>query len=182
VTNAIVARHEFGDRKLELGDLKHFVHGADLFSRQSDGTTTAAQSAKHEISLRCANTHRVNHWAEVMQGLGEPDAVPAPDGVRPTRFIYKRCGRLIETLPALQYDPDRPEHVLKVDAGEEGVGGEDSAVALRHLVATKSQTLMQRKLRAEWLPGKVYWRGETRSRISMCFCSRCKLQVVGVET
>jgi hypothetical protein len=72
--------------------------------------------------------------------------------------------------------------VVKADAGEEGVGGEDSAVALRHLVATKSQTLMQRKLRAERLPGEVYWRGETTSRKSFGFGSRCKLQVVGVET
>ena len=46
-------------------------------------------------------------------------------GVRPTLFIHRRCGRLIETLPALQHDPNRPEDVLKVDADEDGVGGDD---------------------------------------------------------
>jgi hypothetical protein len=66
----MVARHRFGDRKLELGDLKRFVHGADLFSRPSDRTTITAQSAKQEISLRLANTHRANNWSEVMQELG----------------------------------------------------------------------------------------------------------------
>jgi len=56
-------------------------------------------------------------------------------------FIHKRCGRLIETLPALQHDPNRPEDVLKVDTDEDGVGGDDAADALRYLVATKSRGL-----------------------------------------
>lgn len=144
---AMLARHRIGDRKLELGDLKRFVAGADVFSRQSDGTTIAAQYAKHGISLRCANTDRVNGWAEVMQGLGEPNLGVAEGGVRPTLFIHRRCARLVETLPALQHDPSRPEDVLKVDADEEGVGGDDAADTLRYLVATKSRAVTQRKLR-----------------------------------
>ena len=62
---------KIGDRKLELADLKRFVAGADVFRRQSDGTTIAAQYAKQGITLRCANTDRVNGWAEVMQGFGD---------------------------------------------------------------------------------------------------------------
>ena len=61
-------------RALELSDLKRFVAGADVFSRQSDGTTIAAQYAKHGITLRCANTDRVNGWAEVMNGFGDAEA------------------------------------------------------------------------------------------------------------
>jgi len=129
-------------RPLQLSDLKRFSAGADVFSRQSDGTTVAAQYAKHGITLRCANTDRINGWAEVIQGLGDVQG-----GVRPTLFIHKRCGRLIETLPALQHDPNRPEDVLKVDADDEGVGGDDAADALRYLVATKARTVTQRKLR-----------------------------------
>ena len=145
--NAMLARHKFRGRKLELGDLRRFVAGADVFSRQSDGTTIAAQYAKHGIMLRVANTDRVNGWAEVMQGLGEPDAGLATGAVKPTLFIHKRCGRLIETLPTLQHDPNRPEDVLKVDADDEGVGGDDCADCLRYLVATKSRAVAQRKLR-----------------------------------
>jgi hypothetical protein len=37
--------------------------------------------------------------------------------------------------------------VLKVDADEDGVGGDDSADALRYLIATKPRTGVQRKLR-----------------------------------
>jgi len=55
--------------------------------------------------------------------------------------------RLAETLPAIQHDPSRPEDVLKVDADEDGIGGDDAADALRYLVAMKSRTVAQRKLR-----------------------------------
>jgi phage terminase large subunit len=77
-----------------------------------------------------------------MQGWGDPE-----NGIRPTLFIHRRCARLIETLPTLQHDPNRPEDVLKVDADEEGVGGDDAADALRYLVATKSREVRARKLR-----------------------------------
>jgi hypothetical protein len=85
---------------------------------------------------------RMNGWAEVMQGFGEVEA-----GISPKLFLHSRCGRLIETLPALQHDPNRPEDVLKVDADEEGVGGDDAADCLRYLVATKTRTITVRKLR-----------------------------------
>ena len=39
------------------------------------------------------------------------------------------------------------EDVLKVDADEDGVGGDDCADALRYLVATKAREVVQRKLR-----------------------------------
>jgi hypothetical protein len=129
-------------RPLEISDLKRFVAGADVFSRQSDGSTIATQYAKLVITLRCANTDRVNGWAEILQRFGDVEA-----GIRPTLFIHKRCGRLLETLPSLQHDPNRPEDVLKVDTDEDGIGGDDAADSLRYLVATKSRSISQRKLR-----------------------------------
>ena len=140
-------------RPLEISDLKRFVAGADVFSRQSDGTTVAAQYGRLGITLRPANTDRINGWAEILQRFGDWQGqcpvgeATAAGGVRPTLFIHKRCGRLIESLPALQHDPNRPEDVLKVDADEEGVGGDDCADALRYLVATKSREVRMRKLR-----------------------------------
>ena len=68
------------------------------------------------------------------------------EAVRPTLFIHQRCARLLETLPMLQHDPNPPEDVLKVDADEEGVGGDDCADCLRYLVATKSRTVVERRL------------------------------------
>ena len=57
----------------------------------------------------------------------------------PRLFIHERCARLVECLPSLQHDPNRPEDVLKVDADEDGVGGDDAADCLRYLVATKER-------------------------------------------
>ena len=65
----------------------------------------------------------------------------------PTIFIHQRCARLIECLPTLQHDPHRPEDVLKVDADEDGLGGDDAADCCRYLVATKARAVAQRKLR-----------------------------------
>ena len=86
-------------------------------------------------------TERVNGWAEILQRLGDVEA-----GIRPTLFIHRRCGRLLECLPTLQHDPNRPEDVLKVDADEDGVGGDDTGDALRYLIATKARDVRQRKL------------------------------------
>jgi hypothetical protein len=77
-----------------------------------------------------------------LRRLGAPDAA-----IPPKLFIHRRCGRLVERLPALRHDPHRPEDVMKVDADEDGVGGDDATDALRYLVATKSRTVSQRKLR-----------------------------------
>jgi len=139
---AMLQRHKVGNRCLELGDLRRFSAGADVFSRQGDGSTVAQAYERLGIRLKPASMDRLNGWAELMQGFGEPD-----NGVRPTLFIHQRCKRLVETIPTLQHDPNRPEDVLKVDADDDGVGGDDCADALRYLVATKTRTITQRKLR-----------------------------------
>ena len=74
--------------------------------------------------------------------LGEPGS-----GFPSRLFFHERCARLIECLPSLQHDPNRPEDVFKVDADEDGVGGDDAADCLRYLVATKERKVTQRKLR-----------------------------------
>ena len=139
---AMLGRRQISSRRLEISDLRRFVAGADVFSKQSDGSTVASQYAKLDITLKTANTERVSGWAEALHRLGDPS-----NGVAPRLFIHERCARLIECLPSLQHDPNRPEDVLKVDADEDGVGGDDTADCLRYLVATKSRAVTQRKLR-----------------------------------
>jgi hypothetical protein len=75
----MVGRHQISSRRLEISDLKRFVAGADVFSKQSDGSTVASQYAKLGITLRCANTERVSGWADVSHRLGDPG-----NGVPPT--------------------------------------------------------------------------------------------------
>ena len=122
--------------------LARFVAGTDVFSRQSDGFTIAQQYARLGITLRPANTDRINGWGELLHYLGDPAA-----GIPAKLFIHQRCARLIECLPSLQHDPNRPEDVLKTDPDDDGLGGDDSADALRYLVSTKPRLIYQRKLR-----------------------------------
>ena len=128
-------------RRGPVKELKRIFAGTDVFSRQSDGSTVAGQYAKHGIRLTPANMDRVNGWAAVLEGLGDLEA-----GGVPRLFIHRRCGRLIETIPNLQHDPNRPEDVLKVDADDDGIGGDDAADCLRYLVATKTRTVQVKKL------------------------------------
>lgn len=112
--------------------LRNISAGTDVFGRQSDGTTVAEQYQKEGVRLTPANMDRVNGWAEILKRLGDVDR-----NIRPTLRISRKCPRLIECLPALQHDPNRPEDVMKMDVDEDGIGGDDAADALRYMLATK---------------------------------------------
>ena len=144
--SAVESRSSRGDvvktRPLKMTDLARLVAGADVFSRQSDGSTIAGQYAQHGIRLKCASTDRVNGWAEILKRLGDVDG-----GIKPSLFIHKRCGRLVETLPAMQHDPNRPEDVLKVDCDENGNGGDDAVDCLRYLVHYQPRVARMQKLK-----------------------------------
>ncbi len=88
----------------------------------------------HEIS-NAFNSRRLHHFF-----------LPGKMVPRPSRlFIHQRCARLVECSPSLQHEPDRPGDVLKADG--EGIGGDDTADALRYLIPTKERKVTQRKLR-----------------------------------
>jgi hypothetical protein len=135
-------RTVLGRYNVIIPELKRCVAGTDVFSRQSDGTTIAQQYGRAGLTLTAANTDRINGWAEIRNRLGNPE-----NKITPRLFIHRRCARLVETLPMMQHDPNRPEDVLKVDADENGVGGDDAADCLRYLVATKPRTYEVRKLK-----------------------------------
>jgi hypothetical protein len=121
--------------------LSRIAVGGDLFARQYDGSTIAAQFRDLGAALHPANTNRVQGWAEILDALGDPAS-----GIPPTLFFHERCKRLIATLPYLQHDPDHPADVLKSDTNDEGLGGDDSADALRYLIATRIPKVHARKL------------------------------------
>jgi phage terminase large subunit len=127
---------------LGLHSLSRFVAGTDVFSKKQDGSTVAGDYKNFGINLKAASTDRINGWAEVLKRLGDPDS-----GIRPKLFIHERCTRTLETLPAMQHDPNRPEDVLKVDCDEEGNGGDDAADCLRYLVHYQPRLAKQAKLR-----------------------------------
>jgi hypothetical protein len=67
------------------------------------------------------------------------------------------------------HDPNRPEDELKVDADEDGIGGDDAADCLRYLVATKSRVVAQRKLRGLLLARSIVSRSVILARVAQSF-------------
>lgn len=109
--------------------LSSVVAGTDLFARRGYSKTLAEEYAENGYLLSPAKTDRINGAARIKRLLGNPsDLSRAPARLT----ISPRCTTLIDTLPAMQHDPGRPEDVLKVDADESGYGGDDTYDALRY--------------------------------------------------
>lgn len=115
---------------LELHHIRRISAGPDVFSRQDDGRTVADAYEELGIRLELGHVHRVNGWSECLQRFGD-------DNIKPKLFIHPRCRMLVDQIPQLIHDENKPEDVMKVDIDEDGNGGDDAADALRVMVATK---------------------------------------------
>jgi hypothetical protein len=86
--HAAAVKAVLGRRGLVMEQLRRFVAGADVFSRQADGTTIAQQYLREGIKLRPANMDRINGWAEILQLFGEPNVGLAQGGEYPAEVIH----------------------------------------------------------------------------------------------
>lgn len=121
---------------LTLADLRSFVAGPDVFAKRGNesGKTIADEYQEHGIRLKSANTDRINGAGRLLKLLGNP---LAEKPIEPQIEISDRCARLIECIPSMQHDPNRPEDVLKVDVDEDGNGGDDPFDACRYGIMAK---------------------------------------------
>jgi len=129
---AMLERHGVTVERLESIEA-----GADCFARrgdQTEGKTIAEQYAEFGLEFSRATIERINGAAEILQLLGDVER-----DLRPRLRVSRRCVRLIELMPSLQHDPHRPEDVLKVDANEEGEGGDDPYDSFRYGVMRKNR-------------------------------------------
>ncbi len=127
-SHAVAIREMVARNGLTLDDLEVFVAGGDVFNKSGASETTPAQQyEKNGITLTRANMDRPNGAARMLEYLGDVEA-----GIKPRMFIFDRCARLIDCLPAMQHNPHRPEDVLKVDIDEDGQGGDDPYDGLRY--------------------------------------------------
>ncbi len=110
-------------------DIEAILAGWDCFNRDRRGKSIADDYAELGLGFDRADADRINGAAEVLRRLGNPDAAPPR---APRLFIHPRCARLIDCLPSLQRDEDRPEDVLKVDTDDDGLGGDDFYDAFRY--------------------------------------------------
>ncbi len=118
----------------ELDDVWPWAAGSDCFIRKQSkdteaGETIADQYAELGLMLSRANVDRVNGAARLLDLLGDVDADPP----LPSRFsVFSTCGHLIEQIPGMIHNPNRPEDVLKVDVDDDGNGGDDAYDAARY--------------------------------------------------
>jgi hypothetical protein len=65
-----------------------------------------------------APSDRISGWGEMLDLHGDPSR---PENPIPARLkITWDCERLIERIPALQHNPNKPEDVLKWDVDGKG--------------------------------------------------------------
>lgn len=103
--------------------------GTDIWAKRG-GPTMVAQLRDELPNLRFvqANINRVQGVAQLRKLI----AYKNTDG--PNLFIFKNAREVYDNLSSMQYDDKHPEDVLKVDANENGVGGDDLFDATRYLV------------------------------------------------
>ena len=116
---------------MNLKRLDKFYAGADVFNKTGQSEKSIAEQYDAlGIKLAHAETSagsRVGGAHHIQKLLGQPER-----GINPTWFITSNCERLINCLPFLEVDANNPEDVLKVDADEKGVGGDDPYDAVRY--------------------------------------------------
>lgn len=118
----------FDRNSVNYSRLERFVTGADVFAKRGNSETSIAQQYEQQgLKLEPANMDRINGAAQMLDLLGDVDA-----GQAPRVKIFNRCAQLIECIPAMQHDPHRPEDVLKFDADEDGLGGDDAGECARY--------------------------------------------------
>lgn len=134
--HAEVVRERLRAAGRSLRHLDSFAAGTDCFSQRgaSDGLTIAMQYQKYGIDLTQAAVDRQSGWSEMLRRFGDKGR-----GKLPTVRIFSNCSLLLNCIPSLQHDPDKPEDVLKVNADEEGKGGDDPADAFRYGVMERAE-------------------------------------------
>lgn len=131
---------------LTLDDLEYIAAGTDCWGKERDGKTVAKDYEECGIRLTPANTDRIQGATYILKLLGDPDK-PPEKRQQPRLFIHQRCQRLIDCLPMLEHDPNRPEDVLKVDADEDGIGGDDPYDGVRYALNSRANKLTVKKLK-----------------------------------
>lgn len=132
-----------------------YIHaGHDCWSVQRDGGPTIAEQflkAIPKIVLTQANIDRVQGAAQVRQFIAwkgtQEDKDGQPKDGKPRFFIFRNCQGVYDNLADRIFDPTRPEDVLKVDADENGEGGDDDYDMVRYGLMSRPRPAPQKELK-----------------------------------
>lgn len=117
---------------LEITDLEFTAGGQDILRNdrktKDDGSTIATEYNENGILITPVHINRVNAFSQMQERLGNPDR-----GIQPNWFIHKSCSNLRTQVRCAQYDPKKPNDILKQDADKEtGEGGDDALESARN--------------------------------------------------
>lgn len=108
--------------------LRNIAAGSDCFELNTQtGQTKADVFAAKGVYLNPANTARQTGASKILTLLGDRE-----QGIESKIIINRRCKMLIEQLPAMVHNPDKPGDVEKVNADDNGFGGDDAYDAFRY--------------------------------------------------
>lgn len=124
--------------------VRHVSAGHDAWaSRGGDDPETIAdkwaravraQVGHDALPLERATVDRVNGAQALQEAFGLPAGDPARGLAprRPTLYIWRGCTETIKTIPRMVTDPRNPEDVKKLNADDQGRGGDDYYDMLRY--------------------------------------------------
>ena len=116
---------------LTINNLEMFVAGNDVFRKTGNAQETVAeQYGKYNIALSEADMSpgsRISGAHMLARLLGNEAR-----GIPPRWYVTRNCKRLIDTIPYLERDPNNSEDVHKINADENGNGGDDAYDCARY--------------------------------------------------
>ncbi len=127
-------------------DLVGIYAGSDAFSVNAQSGTEQSVAEQYEaygLELDRAMTEpgsRVEGARLMTRMLGDPER-----GRPPTWFVFgANCPKLVECIPAMVHNPNKPDDVLKVDADvDTGEGGDDPYDAVRYGLRRPDRSRLQ---------------------------------------
>jgi phage terminase large subunit len=112
--------------------------GTDIWARGRDGAPTIAEqfinnglTPANNILLAKAVTDRVNGVAEIRKYIAEVDG-----NIR--LHFFENCREVFNNLSEMQFDDKKPEDVMKMDADDDGNGGDDLYDAFRYALISRA--------------------------------------------
>lgn len=134
---------------IDIERLRHIYAGHDIFQVRGDsrGKTISQQyreamdiETNDPIGLKMqhANVARIPGAALLLELLGNPTL-----GMAPKIQFFKDCPRTINTMQRMVVDKDDPEDVLKVDADNDGQGGDDCYDMLRYGTLSRNRRVLR---------------------------------------
>lgn len=128
--------------------------GHDLWVKGRDGSPEIVERFYNHLNMQKAHIDRITGADMVRNHLAWERDSEGKLIKTPKLFVFENCKRLIESIPRMIHDPDRPEDVLKVNATDiDEWAGDDSFEAFRYGLMSRWSPAEKKKESPGWGTG-----------------------------